>query len=155
VSAIVVEFAFITTLEYPPSLKDTTSYVAGLSAVLSIAVLLMMPFRPESLKSDSISVVGADPERSSRSPEDDLRLWQFLCASWVYPLITIGKKEQINEENVWSLGYEFQHKRLHDNFRLLQGSVISRLLQANGIDCLIMIILALVELLCCKFSRFE
>lgn len=62
--------------------------------------------------------------------------------------MSLGKKRQLHEEDVWSLGFEFQHRRLHDHFRVLRGSVISRLLQANGLDVLITASIAIVQMLC-------
>jgi hypothetical protein len=53
----------------------------------------------------------------------------------------------LQDEDVWSLGYEFQHGLLHDRFRGLSGSVLRRLFHANAIDLGIISLLALVELL--------
>jgi ABC-type multidrug transport system fused ATPase/permease subunit len=64
------------------------------------------------------------------------------------PLISIGRNRTLQEEDVWFLGYQFQHKRLHEKFRRLRGSVISRLLQANGIDIFILTITATLEVFC-------
>lgn len=52
-------------------------------------------------------------------------------------MLRIGKKRQLSEEDVWLLGYAFQHTRLHQLFRKLRGSVVRRLLRANGIDIFI------------------
>lgn len=64
------------------------------------------------------------------------------------PLISIGRKRQLQEEDVWFLGFEFQHRKLHEKFRRLKGSVVGRLLQANGIDVLIITTIAIVQMLC-------
>lgn len=107
-----------------------------------------MPLRSPSLPSFDIGVVGQEPSSNFRSPEDSLRLWQFLSVSWMAPLLSKGKKRQLNEDDVWLLGFEFKHRRLHEKFRLTRGSVISRLLQANGIDIVIVTIIATVQMLC-------
>jgi ABC-type multidrug transport system fused ATPase/permease subunit len=64
------------------------------------------------------------------------------------PLISIGKKRQLDEDDVWFLGFEFQHCRLHDKFRRLKGSVIGRLLRANGVDIVIISTIAIVQMIC-------
>lgn len=98
-----------------------------------------------------IAAVGQQPSSHFRSPEDNLRLWQFLTVTWMAPLISIGRKRQLHEDDVWFLGFEFQHRRLHDKFRRLRGSAISRLLQANGIDIFTITVIAIVQMLCGKF----
>lgn len=118
------------------------------AAIGSVLVILMMPLRDPSLPSSGICKVGETPTSQLRSPEDDLRLWEFLSISWMAPMISIGKKRQLHEEDVWALGFEFQHKRLHETFRQLKGSVIKRLLRANGIDISIIIGTATVETVC-------
>lgn len=61
------------------------------------------------------------------------------------PLISLGFARQLNEEDVWSLGFEFQHRRLHDKFREMKGSVVRRLLAANGIDLVFISVLGILE----------
>ena len=68
------------------------------------------------------------------------------------PLISVGNTRQLNDDDVWFLGYEFQHKKLHDRFRKLQGSVLARLLQANGLDLFIISILAIIEIFASKIN---
>ncbi|OAT07043.1 ATPase [Blastomyces gilchristii SLH14081] len=64
------------------------------------------------------------------------------------PLIAAGKRRQLNEEDVWFLPFEFQHHRLHERFSRLKGSVLSRVLQANGIDLLILTLIWFVRTAC-------
>jgi len=68
-----------------------------------------------------------------------------MTVSWMAPLISLGNSRQLNDNDVWFLGYEFQHRKLHDRFRELQGSVLRRLLEANGLDLLIISTLAVIE----------
>lgn len=63
------------------------------------------------------------------------------------PLMVVANERQLNDEDVWSLGYEFQHRALHDGFRELRGSVLRRLLEANGRDLVIVSVLGVVELI--------
>ncbi|KAL2817293.1 hypothetical protein BDW59DRAFT_152765, partial [Aspergillus cavernicola] len=128
-----------------------TYHLATVASLLGCAVTLMMPLRPPALPCIEISAVGQKPSSEFRSPEDNLRLWHFFSVSWMGPLIAMGKNRQLDESDVWSLGFEFQHKRLHDKFRQLKGSVIGRLLQANGIDVLIISTISIVQMLC-EFS---
>jgi ABC-type multidrug transport system fused ATPase/permease subunit len=50
------------------------------------------------------------------------------------PIISIGTRRQLNDEDVWFLPFEFQHTRLHLLFREIKGSVVGRLVKANGVD---------------------
>ncbi|KAF9636010.1 putative ABC transporter protein [Lasiodiplodia theobromae] len=92
-----------------------------------------------------ISKPSSSPTSELRSPEDNLTLWQFLSVSWMSPLIALGAKRQLHDEDVWFLPYDFQHNRLHILFRELKGSVVKRLLLANGLDLIITTTLAILE----------
>lgn len=115
-------------------------------ALLGISVILLMPLRDPQLPADDISQPMSDPTSILRSPEDNLSLFQFMTVSWMSPLLRIGYRRQLEDEDVWRLAYEFQHQRLHGNFRLLKGTVVQRLLKANAIDLCILTILGLLEL---------
>ncbi|KAL8936626.1 MAG: hypothetical protein Q9216_004827 [Gyalolechia sp. 2 TL-2023] len=91
-----------------------------------------MPLRDPSLQSHGIGSTFEKPHHSLRSPEDNLTLWQFMT---------------LNDEDVWQLSFEFQHQLLHQKFRDLRGSVVRRLLQANGLDLIILMSLGTVEAL--------
>lgn len=70
-----------------------------------------------------------------------------MTVSWMTPLISLGSARQLNDEDVWSLPFEFQHRILHDSFQELKGSVVRRLISANGFDLVIISSLAVLELL--------
>ncbi|KAI4171387.1 MAG: hypothetical protein LQ343_004343 [Gyalolechia ehrenbergii] len=53
----------------------------------------------------------------------------------------------LNDEDVWQLSFEFQHQLLHQKFRELKGTVVRRLLQANGLDLIILLGLGTIEAL--------
>lgn len=116
-----------------------------LAALLSIFFILCMPLRDPDLPVDGIGPAFEKPDHRLRSPEDNLTLWQFMSVSWMSSLISIGSERQLNSEDVWKLSFEFQHRLLHEKFRELRGSVVRRLLAANGIDLLILLILGIVE----------
>ncbi|KUJ20900.1 ABC transporter-like protein [Mollisia scopiformis] len=126
--------------------KDVPTILAILTSMVSIAIILIMPIRHPSRPSTSISAPFSEPTSSLRSPEDNMTLLQFMTVSWMKPLIEVGNKRQLNDDDVWGLGYEFKHRMLHDGFRELKGSVLRRLLEANGIDLVIMSVLAIIEL---------
>ena len=128
------------------SLEGAISIVTLVFALLRVIVMLWMPLRDPDLPSKEISQPPSEPTSSLRSPEDNLTLWQFMTVSWMTPLIRVGSKRQLQDEDVWHLPYEFQHQRLHDNFRQLRGTVIQRLVRANGIDLVILTFLGLLEL---------
>ena len=119
-------------------------------ALSTITIIVRMPLRNPKLPSKEISKPFEAPNHQLRSPEDNLTLWQFLTISWMSPLITLAYSRQLNDEDVWSLGLEFQHQKLHNNFRELKGSVVRRLVTANGLDCVITTCLSILELVASK-----
>jgi hypothetical protein len=126
--------------------EDVPCMLAIISALGAIAVILLMPMRDPHLPKHRISPAFAPPTYDLRSPEDDLTLWQFMTVSWMAPLMSIGNARQLNDEDVWKLGFEFQHRMLHDTFRELKGSVLGRLFRANGLDLVIISALSIFEL---------
>jgi hypothetical protein len=143
-----VELSLVTHPDTCPKFKIVARYIAASAAAAACATILLMPFREPSLSSIDISAVGQQPSNDFRTPEDNLRLWQFLTVSWMAPLISTGRKRQLHEQDVWLLGFDFQHSRLHEKFRRLRGSVLSRLLRANGIDVFIISTISLVQMIC-------
>ncbi|KKY13554.1 putative abc transporter [Diplodia seriata] len=114
-------------------------------SALAVAAILGMPMRDPNQPTTGISKPSSPPTSELRSPEDNLTLWQFLTVSWMTPLIARGAKKQLNDDDVWFLPYDFQHSRLHILFRELRGSVVKRLLLANGLDLIITTTLAVLE----------
>jgi hypothetical protein len=110
---------------------------AALATFASVIVMLFIPYRLKAWPTDNISATGSTPTATLRSPEDNLRPWQFLSVSWIAPLLSIGRERTLNEADVWLLGFQFQHRRLHEAFRVLKGSVLRRLCEANAIDFVI------------------
>lgn len=116
-------------------------------ASIQIYIILNMPLRSPRLLSKEISPAYGIPTQELRSPEDNLTPWQYMTFSWMAPLISTGSARQLNEEDVWSLSYEFQHRFLHNNFRELKGSVVRRLLAANGLDLVIVSSIGIIDTL--------
>ena len=133
------------------SLVFVLQTVETLAALLHLVVILCMPLRDPELPANDISPAVGTPNHLFRSPEDNLTLWQFMSVTWMAPLISIGYKRQLNDEDVWSLSYEFQHQILHETFRELSGSVVRRLLSANGLDLAILSCLGVLESLSSTF----
>ena len=117
----------------------------GFAALCLVIVGLRMPLRNPAWPTHQISPANEKPSSGLRSPEDNLTPWQFMTVSWMSPLIGTGYARQLNDDDVWSLGYEFQHNLLHNQFADLEGSVTKRLLVANGQDIVINFVLAVVE----------
>jgi hypothetical protein len=127
----------------------STRYVTISTTLVCVAIVLIMPFRPISPGSGTISVAGTTPTDTERSPEDGLRLWQFLTTSWIEPVLRIGKARQLEKEDIWKLGYGFQNGRIASAFRNVRGSTMfKRLLKANAVDCCILVPLTLIILFC-------
>lgn len=132
------------------SANFTTFLPNTLLALSATVICLIMPMRDPRLPINDIGQTSRPPNASVRSPEDHLTFLQFLTVSWMSPLISIGSKRQLNDEDVWQLGWEFQHRRLHENFRELRGTVVKRLLKANWIDLTLTTVLALVKMVAGK-----
>lgn len=126
---------------------DGIATVLGMSGTLiAIIIILCMPLRDPDMPNDKISPAFKVPDHLLRSPEDNLTLWQFMTVSWMSPLISLGATRQLNDQDIWALSYEFQHRRLHEKFRELPGSVLRRVISANRIDVVIVMLLDIVEL---------
>jgi ABC-type multidrug transport system fused ATPase/permease subunit len=130
------------------ALSRSFSAASTLAGFAGIVALLFMPLRDPFWPTKSISKPFTEPNSTLRSPEDIMNLWQFMTVSWVAPLLTLARQRQLEETDVWSLPYGFAHRRLHDQFRELKGSVIARLVAANAIDLSLIIFLGLLELVC-------
>ncbi|KAK4226740.1 hypothetical protein QBC38DRAFT_219190 [Podospora fimiseda] len=113
--------------------------------LLSVAVILNMPLRDPHMDATGIGKPFAESNSSLTSPEDLITLWQWMTVSWIAPVLRVARRKQLEPEDVWLLGAEFQHKRLHLLFRELKGSVLQRLLQANGLDLIIVTFLAIIR----------
>ena len=115
-----------------------SAFVGGISLpLLSLTMMLNMPMRDPLMSGDGIGKPFTAPSFDVRSPEDIITLWQWMTVSWMAPLMAIGYKRQLHNQDVWLLALEFQHDRLHRLFRQLTGSVLVRLLKANGLDLII------------------
>jgi hypothetical protein len=146
-SSLLVSHTVISIDSFSTLLHEGIPAVLGVvAALLAISIILHMPMRDPYLPSDQISPVFNDPNPQHRSPEDNLTLWQFMTVSWMGPLISLGTTRQLNEQDIWQLSYEFQHRNLHDTFRVLPGSVLRRILAANRIDLVIVSFFGFVEL---------
>jgi hypothetical protein len=67
------------------------------------------------------------------------------------PLIKKGVARQMEDEDIWDLGWEFKHARLHDAFRKIQGSVTKRVFVANGMDLIRTTVLNMIRLCASKY----
>lgn len=149
IPALVAELSASKSWNTQPSFQSITNHIPTALCLFSVVIILLMPLRPISPSSGTISKVRAAPKNTERSPEDALRLWQFLTVSWIWPLLAVGKERQMQNEDVWLLGYDFQTRRLADAFREIRGStVLRRLLRANGIDCCVLVLMAFIQLFC-------
>ncbi|KAL0941722.1 ABC bile acid [Colletotrichum truncatum] len=127
-------------------LYGTISAFTLADPILSLAALIgivAMPMRDPRLGDSGIA--HSDPTYELRSPEDNLTLWQFMTVSWMGSLIARGSEKQLHDEDVWQLPFDFQHDRLHTLFRDLRGSMMTKLISANGLDLIIQSFLGIVE----------
>lgn len=126
--------------------------IEGFAAMNLVIFCFRMPLRDPGRPNHQISPAFEKSTYNLRSPEDNLTLWQFMTVSWMSPLIGTGYARQLNDEDVWRLGYEFQHELLHNHFTDLEGSVTKRLLLANSQDVIINFVLAIVESVAGEFT---
>jgi hypothetical protein len=152
IPSIIVEVAGIRSDTFPRSYRNGAHHLAILLSFTSVFILLTMPMNVGSKGSSPIAKVGAAPSSADRTPEDALRLWQFLTVSWVSPLLRVGNTRQLQREDVWHLPYTFQTGRLADAFHDVPGrSIFWRLLRANATDCIVLTLTALIDVLCSKY----
>ena len=117
-----------------------------LSSALSMIVLLSTPIGHLEPSTEQTL------RETSRAPEDGLRLYQFLTVSWMGNLIAKGRVQRLVASDVWALPHQFQHARLYENFQLLTGGVLRRVITANAVDCCILSVIALCELACGQYT---
>jgi hypothetical protein len=130
--------------------SDLPLAVPPAAAFLAIIIILNMPLRDPMLPRYDISAVHDTPTIKLRTPEDNLTPWQYMTVSWMEPLIKKGKTRQMEDSDIWDLGWEFKHARLHDAFGALEGSVTKKVFVANGMDLLRTTLLNVVRLCASK-----
>jgi ABC-type multidrug transport system fused ATPase/permease subunit len=130
---------------------STSILLHEFSAAIAFAaniVILLMPFRPAALGLSDVSPVGVAPTHDLRSPEDNLKLYQFFAITWMEPMIVYGKSHMMGDGDVWKLAYQFQHRRLFDAYKHVKGTLMTRLIKAYGVECVCISLLAVAELIC-------
>ena len=146
-SLLLSHFVLFSDVSSKRSFDGIAAVLGLLAGFVALATVLSMPMRDPTLPSDEISLAFSAPDPQLRSPEDNLTLWQFMTVSWMEPLLSLGATRQLHDSDIWALGYEFQHQRLHQRFRELRGSVLRRIIEANKMDLIIVSFLGVVELL--------
>lgn len=146
ISATQVALLLLADWAHEASLEQVAQYVSVVASLVLFVIQVNLPLREPLWPQADISKPFTEPVHTLRTPEDNLTIWQWMTVSWVAPLMKIGQNRQLDDEDVWFLGYEFQHRHLHDAFRKLHGTVLFRLLRANWIDLVILTLLACVEL---------
>ncbi|EPE10834.1 hypothetical protein F503_05929 [Ophiostoma piceae UAMH 11346] len=116
---------------------------------LSLAVMMFMPMRDPLIgngaENDKIATLFETPSLKNRSPEDNLNLYQWMTASWMAPMISLGNARQMNDEDIWHLPFEFQHARLYRLFHDVKGSVTTRIVTVNAPDLIITSLLGIAD----------
>ena len=138
---ITVVFLTYTRYRFAESLDVLVLCISACACFL----ILRLPLQGSEPYGPGVCNIFEPPTSRLRSPEEALTPWQFMSISWMAPLISIGSTRQLHSGDVWKLPFEFQHKILHEDFRELSGSVVKRLLNANGLDLIITTGLAILE----------
>jgi hypothetical protein len=147
-SVILYDYAITTSLDSPSTFLSALYATSFGCSMLGLVVLLLMPVNPPTYDVQNIGKVGAPATSEFRSPEDNLRLWQWLSVSWLGPLLSVGKKRLINESDVWTLPLSFQHGVLIEGMKLLRGSLLRRVIRANAIDIVLLFIMSFFDMIC-------
>jgi ABC-type multidrug transport system fused ATPase/permease subunit len=150
--------ALVTEAAKPNSWPSTTLNTLGVttygtifSAIISIVIVLCMQLRPVAYPSEIIRTYGSAPSSKERSPEDSLRLWQFLTFSWAWPLLAIGKERPIDPQDVWARVYELRNEYVAKTRSSLGDlPLVRKVLKENAVDSGIVVMLSLVSLSCGK-----
>ncbi len=145
-SLLISQTILLAEVRHPVQSQEVPAILKLFAPLAAIIIILNMPLRNPELSNKEISSAFELPSLELRSPEDNLTPLQYMTVSWMTPLIKLGAARQLNEQDIWNLGYEFQHSRLHDAFRSLHGSVLWRLLKANGFDLALTTFLGILEL---------
>jgi hypothetical protein len=149
---------FVTEAAKPNSWSSSTlntiaiaTYGTMISAMISIGIVLCMQLPSVAHSSEPIRAYGSVPSSKGRSPEDNLRLWQFLNFSWVWPLLKVGKERQIDRQDVWARSYELRNQYVAETRRYLGDlPLVRKLLKENAVDSGIVVLLSLIALSCGK-----
>ncbi|ERS97272.1 hypothetical protein HMPREF1624_06603 [Sporothrix schenckii ATCC 58251] len=116
---------------------------------LSIGIMMAMPMRDPRLGlgrgDDRIAGIFETPSIKSRSPEDNLNMYQWMTVNWMAPVISLGATRQLQDEDVWHLPFEFQHARLYRLFHDVKGSVTARIIKVNTPDLIITSLLGILD----------
>jgi hypothetical protein len=150
---ILYDFAILTGLDSPSNFLSVLYLTSFSCSILGIAVLLLMPVNPFSCDIQNIGKYGATASSEFRSPEDYISLSHWLSVSWLSPLLSVGKMRLINESDVWTLPLSFQHGPLLEGMKVLRGSLLRRLIRANAIDIVLLLVMSLVDMLCGVWSH--
>lgn len=148
-SLLLVQLVLLSTILH---FATTQGFVVwGVQTVVTLAsviVILTMPLRDPRLDDRDICSPFQTPTSRLRSPEDNLSLWNWMSVGWMGPIVKTGCQRQLHDEDIWKLPLEFQHDRLHMQFRDVKGSVLVRILKANAPDLVLTTCLGTLESIC-------
>ncbi|KAJ8522225.1 hypothetical protein ONZ45_g1124 [Pleurotus djamor] len=92
-----------------PTVIPATGLVVNLSVIVWLLVtVLRMPFNPP---------VNEGGDRVG-TPEDYSTLWGWISFYWIYPLIQLGRRQTLNEDDIWDLSPTLQSRPLLAKFKL-------------------------------------
>ncbi|KAI0752859.1 multidrug resistance-associated ABC transporter [Daedaleopsis nitida] len=120
-----------------PTTFHLVVYIGNLLAVSGLFILVMnMPLRTPSkhIKEENIG--------KSVTPEDYTTAWGWASFRWVLPLF---EKENLNEEDVWSLSPIMQTRPLYIKFSRTSGTLLRRLWASNSLDIILDFVLTMTS----------
>lgn len=138
---------FLSAWDYKFTFEVGAAIAGAVLSILGLLIILNVPMTPDGSLQVGVSKPFTEPTNKLRSPEDNLTMWQWMTISWILPTLKTAKGRRLEATDVWQLPYEFQHRPLFENFTKLKGSVLQRILRANWMDVVILVLLELFELI--------
>ncbi|KAF8339574.1 uncharacterized protein EI90DRAFT_3151078 [Cantharellus anzutake] len=87
-----------------------------------------------------------DEEGLKPALDDYVNLWQWVTFSWMNPFISIGRKDTVEEHDVWQLSHLLSSRILMTKFRHFhRKSLLRRIVAANFLDLFLDFALSVVS----------
>jgi ABC-type multidrug transport system fused ATPase/permease subunit len=107
-----------------------------MSSIL-IAIMLSLPIKAY-YPSPDVASPSDYPTRELDSPEDATSLYSWLTVDWMRPLLSLAKKQTLEDSDVWQLSPFFRHYIIYPVFKNLpQGKLFRKIYRFTAFDFLI------------------
>ncbi|KAF8331910.1 uncharacterized protein EI90DRAFT_3154324 [Cantharellus anzutake] len=87
-----------------------------------------------------------DEEGLKPALDDYVNLWQWVTFSWISPFVSVGRKDTVEENDVWQLSHLLRSRILMTKFRHFhRKSLLRRIVAANFLDLFLDFVLSIVS----------